>query len=81
MEPILLVALSNAVVQMPAVVDALSKDPAVLSLTATVVLLLIKSTEKLEFVVSNEACIEVSKSDDIKLDCGTCVSTPVVNKL
>jgi hypothetical protein len=43
MEPILLVALSNAVAELPAVVEALSKDPAVLSLTVTAVLLLIKS--------------------------------------
>jgi hypothetical protein len=81
MEPILLVTLSNAVVKMPAVVDALSKDHAVLSLTVTAVLLLIKSIETLEYLARNDVCIEVSKLDDIKLDCGTCVSTPVVDKL
>jgi hypothetical protein len=32
MEPTLLVALSNAVAEMPAVIEALSKDPAVLQL-------------------------------------------------
>jgi hypothetical protein len=47
MEPTLLVALSNAVAEMPAVIEALSKDPAVLSLTVTAVLLLIKSIETL----------------------------------
>jgi hypothetical protein len=66
---------------MPVVVDAPSIDAAVVSLTVTAVLLLIKSIETFEFVVSNDACIEVFKSDDIKLDCGTCVSTPVVDKL
>jgi hypothetical protein len=81
MEPLLLVALSNAVAEMPAVIEALSKDPAVLSLTVTAVLLLIKSIETLEFLASNDVCVEVSKLDDIKLDCGTCVSTPVVDKL
>jgi hypothetical protein len=45
------------------------------------VLLLSKSIETLEFVAGNDACIEVSKSDDIQLDCSTCVSTPVVDKL
>jgi hypothetical protein len=81
MKPILLVVLSNAVVEMPAVIDALSKVPAVLSLTVTAVLLLIKSIETLEFLASNDVCIEMSKLDDIKLDCGTGVSTPVVDKL
>ena len=81
MEPILIVALSNAVVKMPVVVEALSKDPAVLSLTVTAVLLLIKAIETLKFLASNDVCIEMSKWDDIKLDCGSCVSTPVVDKL
>jgi hypothetical protein len=80
-DPVLLVALSNAVAKMPVVVDAPSIDAAVVSLTVTAVLVLIKSIETLEFVVSNDVCIEVSKSDDIRLDCGTCVSTPVVDKL
>jgi hypothetical protein len=66
---------------MPAVIEALSKDPAVLSLTVTAVLLLIKSIETLELLASNDVCVEVSKLGDIKLDCGTCVSTPVVDKL
>ena len=81
MEPILLVALSNEFVKMVVVVDASSNDAAFVSLTVMAVLLLIQSIETLEFVVSNDACIEVFKSDDIKLDCGTCVSTPVVDKL
>ena len=81
MEPILFVALSNAFVKMLVVVDASSNDAAFVSLTVMAVLLLIKSIESLEFVASNDACIEVSKSDDIKLDCGTCVSTSVVDKL
>jgi hypothetical protein len=81
MDTLLLVALSNAVVKMPVVVDASSNDAAFSSLTVMAVLLLIKYIETLEFIVSNDACIEVSKSDDIKLDCGTCVSTPVVDKL
>ena len=68
-------------VKMLVVVDAYSNDAAFVSLTVMAVLLLIQSIETLEFVVSNDACIEVSKSDDIKLDCGTCVSTPVVDKL
>jgi hypothetical protein len=81
MKPIWLVAPSNAVVEMPALIGALSKDPAVLSLTVTAVLLLIKSIETLEFLASNDVCIEVSKLDDIRLECGICVSTPVVDKL
>jgi hypothetical protein len=81
MDTLLLVALSNAVVKMPVVVDASSNDAAFSSLTVMAVLLLIKYIETLEFVVSNDACIEVSKSDDIKLNWGTCVSTPVVDKL
>jgi hypothetical protein len=81
MEPILLVVLSNAVLGMTTVVDVRSKDPAILSLTVTAVLFLIKSIETLEFLASNDVCIEVFKLDDTKLDCGTCVSIPVVDKL
>ena len=81
MEPILLVALSNAFVKMLVVVSASSNAAAFVSLTVMAVLLLSKSIETLEFVAGNDACIEVSKSDDIQLDCSTCVSTPVVDKL
>ena len=60
MEPILLVALSTAVAKMPVAVDASSNDAAFVSLTVTAVVLLIMSIETLEFVVNNDACIEVS---------------------
>ena len=60
MKPILLVALSTAVVKMPVAVDASFNDAAFVSITVTAVVLLIKSIETLEFVVNNDACIEVS---------------------
>jgi hypothetical protein len=47
---------------MPVVVDAPSMDAAVVSLTVTAVLLLIKSIETLEFVVSNDGL----ETDDIR---------------
>jgi hypothetical protein len=55
---------------MPVVVDAPSNDNGVVSLTVTAALLLIKSIERLEILVSNDVSIEVSKSDGIKLDYG-----------
>ena len=61
-DPVLLVALSNAVAKMPVVVDAPSIDAAVVSLTVTAVLLLIKSIETLEFVVSNDGL----ETDDVR---------------
>lgn len=67
--------------KMPVVVDAPSNDNVVVSLTVTAALLLIKSIERLEILVSNDVSIEVSKSDEIKLDYGRCVSTPFVDKL
>ena len=73
-DAVLLVALSNAVVKMAVVVEALSKDPAVLSLTVTAVLLL-------EFLASNDACIEVTKSDEIKPECSRAVSTSVADNI
>jgi hypothetical protein len=66
---------------MPVVVDAPSNDNVVVSLTVTAALLLIKSIERLEILVSNDVSIEVSKSDEIKLDYDRCVSTPFVDKL
>ena len=75
------VALSTTVVQMPVVVDAHSNGPAIVSLTVTAALLLIKSIEMLEFLASNDVSIDVSKWDDIKLDCSTFVSNPFVDKL
>jgi hypothetical protein len=77
----LLVALSNAVVNMAVVVDASSVDAVVVSPTVTAVLLLIKSIETLEFLASNDACIEVSKSDDIIPDYSRAVSTSVAENL
>ena len=66
---------------MPVVVDAPSNDHVVVSLTVTATLLLIKSIEMLEVLASNDVSIEVSKSDEIKLDYDRCVSTPFVDKL
>jgi hypothetical protein len=77
----LLVALSNAVFKMAVVVDAFSVDAAVVSPTVTVVLLLIKSIETLEFLASNDAGIEVSKSDDIIPECSRTVSTSVAENV
>ena len=77
----MLVALSNAVVKMAGVVDASSVDAAVVSSTVTAVLLLIKSIETLEFLASNDACIEVTKTDDSIPECSTAVSTSVADNL
>jgi hypothetical protein len=74
----LLVALSNAVVKMAVVFDASSVDAAVVSPGVTVVVLLIKSIETLEFLASNDAGIEVTKSDDIIPEWSRVVSTSVV---
>jgi hypothetical protein len=77
-DPVWIVALSHAVAKMTVVVDAPSIDAAVVSLTVTAELALINSTETLEFVVSNDACIEVSKSDSLFAE-NSSVSTDFVN--
>jgi hypothetical protein len=66
---------------MAVVVDAPSIDAAVASPTVTAVLLLIKSIETLELLANNDACIEVTKSDDIIPECSRAVSTSVADNL
>jgi hypothetical protein len=66
---------------MAVVVDASSVDAGVVSSTLTVVLLLIKSSETLEFLASNDAGIEMTQSDDIIQECSRAVSTSVVENV
>jgi hypothetical protein len=66
---------------MAIVVDASSVDAAVVSLTLTAVLLLIKSIATLEFLASNDAGIEVTKSDDIIPECSRAVSASVAKNV
>ena len=80
-DAVLPVALLNTVAKMPVVVDAPSVDAAVVSPTVSAVLLFIKSIETLEFLASNDACIEVTESDDIISECSRDVSTPVTDNL
>ena len=78
---VLLVVVSNAVAKMAVVVDASSVDVAVVSPTVTAVLSLIKSIETLQFLASNDACIEVTKSDDIIPEYSRAVSTSVADNV
>ena len=66
---------------MPYVVDTPSNDSIVIPRTIMTVLLFIKSIETLKFLASNDACIEVARSDDIISECSTDVSTSVADNL
>jgi hypothetical protein len=62
---------------MSTVVVTYSNDTAVVSLTDTTVSMLVISVEAIDSSVLFNVGIEVSKSDDIKLDCSTDVSTSI----
>jgi hypothetical protein len=62
---------------MSTVVVTYSNDTAVVSLTDTTVSMLIISVEAIDSSAFFNVGIEVSKSDDIKLDCSTDASTSI----